>query len=624
MIPGPVFHSELLTTARRGRYYLLRSAYALTLLLILWAIYSVWLAETGVSLSTNQAGWFALSAFGGLAVGQMILVLTLTPALVSGVIADEKRRKTLHYLLASRLTGPEIVIGKLLARMLHVGVLLGVSLPVLSMLVLFGGVDPLLILLACGAAASTAWFLAALSIWVSTIARRAREALFISYGIEFLWLFLPVMVRYSPSVGWPIADQVLGTAMDWMAASSPVEVGREKIFFGALSGPISLAASLVQMIQLQAIAGAILTALAAWQVRPVFRAQEGAGSTRRGLLGALTRRRSGRIWSRPALGDRPMLWKELFTSRARGFVRLIAVLLTLTAGGCLLYWTIWLGSMAFLEMWERGYAPEGFRWQFALDRMRFAWFLQAVIPLIYVAGILSVAGAAASSITSEHEDDTWTSLTATDLTGREIVLAKMLGALWRPRAIVVSIFLLAAFGVITGAIHPLSFPILALSLVVYGWFAVALGTWISLQLRSTWRAQFLTISGLLLVNISGQALLSNLDRWAPLLWPGFTPYEISKTLLDMNFRQQWAVPGRWWGRVFTGVEYGPRWLILFGILSLVAYLASAVILTCLALRRFEAVAGRARPSRLPQPAKKQALADLDPFPSRSLPSGEPV
>src|SRR3954466_15670261 len=165
MIPGPVFTFELLTTARRGRFYLLRSAYALILLLILWVIYSGWLAENGVELTAKQVGWFALSAFCGVAVGQMVLVLTLTPALVSGVIADEKQRKTLHYLLASRLSGPEIVIGKLLARMLHALVLLAVSLPVFSLLVLLGGVDPLVIVLACGGAASTAWFLAALSIW---------------------------------------------------------------------------------------------------------------------------------------------------------------------------------------------------------------------------------------------------------------------------------------------------------------------------------------------------------------------------------------------------------------------------------------------------------------------------
>jgi ABC-type transport system involved in multi-copper enzyme maturation permease subunit len=608
MIPGPVFNFELLTTARRGRYYLLRSAYALTLLLILWAIYSVWLAET-VAVGTEparQAGWFALAAFGGLAVGQMILVLTLTPALVSGVIADEKRRKTLHYLLASRLSGPEIVIGKLLARMLHIGVLLAVSLPVLSMLVLLGGVDPLLILLVCGAAASTAWFLAALSIWVSTIARRAREALFISYGIEFLWLFLPVMDRYSPSVGWPILDQALGTAMDWLAASSPVEVGRD-ILYSAMWGSSSLVASLVTLIQLQSVAGAILTALAAWQVRPIFRAQEGAVAVRRGLLGVLTTRRSRRLWSRPPLGDRPMLWKELFTSRARGFARFIAVLLTLTAGGFLLYLTIWYGSLALLEMSEHGYAPEVRSWFSSEHRMIFAEFLQFVIPLVYVGGILNVAGAAAASITSEHEDDTWTSLTATDLTGLEIILAKMLGALWRPRAFVVSIFLLAFAGAITGAIHPLSLPILAVSLAVYGWFAASLGTWISLQLKSTWRAQFLTVSGLLLVNISGQALLSNLQRWAPMLFPGFTPYEIGKTLLDMNFRQHWAASAREWSRGSWTVEYGPKWLILFGILSLLGYLTGAILLTFLVLRRFEAVAGR------PTHKAKRPLPAFDPL-----------
>ena len=47
-------------------------------------------------------------------------MLVLTPALVAGVIADEKQRKTLHYLMASRLNSAEIVLGKLLVRMLYV------------------------------------------------------------------------------------------------------------------------------------------------------------------------------------------------------------------------------------------------------------------------------------------------------------------------------------------------------------------------------------------------------------------------------------------------------------------------------------------------------------------------
>ena len=53
------------------------------------------------------------------------------------------------------------------------------------------------------------------------------------------------------------------------------------------------------------------------------------------------------------------------------------------------------------------------------------------MPLIYLVAVVRVAGAAASAITSEHEEDTWVSLTTTDLTGREIILAKLAGALMR-------------------------------------------------------------------------------------------------------------------------------------------------------------------------------------------------
>ena len=134
-----------------------------------------------------MVSWFAFSAFCAITIGQEILVLLLTPALVAGVIADEKQRKTLHYLMASRLSSAEIVLGKLLVRMLYVTVLLGVSLPVLSLLVLMGGVDPRLVLLSCGATLSTGWFLAALSIWVSTIAQTGPRGIF-----HRLWIGMPL------------------------------------------------------------------------------------------------------------------------------------------------------------------------------------------------------------------------------------------------------------------------------------------------------------------------------------------------------------------------------------------------------------------------------------------------
>ena len=144
-----------MATARRSRFYLVRAFYAAVLFMILWGVHAAWTSETGGELPSKMVSWFAFSTFCGITIGQEILVLVLTPALVAGVIADEKQRKTLHYLMASRLTSAEIVLGKLLVRMLYVGVLLGVSLPVLSLLVLMGGIDPRLVLLSCGATLST-------------------------------------------------------------------------------------------------------------------------------------------------------------------------------------------------------------------------------------------------------------------------------------------------------------------------------------------------------------------------------------------------------------------------------------------------------------------------------------
>ena len=224
MLPGPVFTFDLMITGRRGRFYLARALYAAVLFVILWNVQLAWLSETGGELSHKLVNWFAFSAFCGIAIGQELLVLALTPALVAGVIADEKKRKTLHYLLASQLTSAEIVVGKLLVRMLYVVVLLGVSLPVLSLLVLLGGIDPWLVVLACGATLSTAWFLASLSIWVSTIARRPRDALFIALGLECLWLCLPSVTRTVALSPWPAIDDAVRWLGEWAGASSPVEV----------------------------------------------------------------------------------------------------------------------------------------------------------------------------------------------------------------------------------------------------------------------------------------------------------------------------------------------------------------------------------------------------------------
>ncbi len=566
MLPGPVFNFELMATARRNRFYLIRAFYAAILFLILWAVHAAWTSETGGELASQMVPWFAFSTFGAITIGQEILVLLLTPALVAGVIADEKQRKTLHYLMASQLSSAEIVLGKLLVRMLYVAVLLGVSLPVLSLLVLLGGIDPRLVLLSVGATLSTGWFLASLSIWVSTIARRVREAFFIAFGLECLWLSSPFVLRRISIPSLPLFNEAAHWLSEWLGASSPIEVAWDLFYSTVVTrgmGTKSEVETIIWMIGLQTAFGLVLSVVAAWQLRPIFRRQGSEGEARAKWARSFRRKRRTnrelttsagspivrdvqpvpirqhrrRLWHRPTLGERPMLWKELYTGRPGGFARLVGFVLTAIAGGLLAYNTHWLASLAIQEIWDYGRNAPRTQYLAWGNRMAFMWFLRGVIPLIYVIGILGISGAAAAAFTSEHEEDTWVSLTATDLTGREILFAKMVGAIKRGRIFGGVIVFLTVLGALLGSINPLSIPLLILAMAVYACAAAALGLWISLQLRSTWRAQFLTIACLLLINVLGQGMLNVLSRfgYAPQLWPGFTPYEIAKLVLDPQF-----------------------------------------------------------------------------------------
>jgi hypothetical protein len=154
-----------------------------------------------------------------------------------------------------------------------------------------------------------------------------------------------------------------------------------------------------------------------------------------------------------------------------------------------------MGTLAIMERWDYGY-QSWLNYNTGMYRIQLQYFLYGIVPVLYVLAALAVAGAGAAAITTEHEEDTWLSLTATDLTAREVIFAKLWGALVRGRRLAELILLLTAVGVFAGSISPLSIPALIVALSIYGWFAGALGVWISLQLRSTWRALWVCASDL--------------------------------------------------------------------------------------------------------------------------------
>ncbi len=77
----------------------------------------------------------------GLAIMQFILISFIAPALTTGGISGEREKQTLDLLLCTRMTPMSIIIGKLFASISQIVLLIIASLPMFSIVFLFGGIS---------------------------------------------------------------------------------------------------------------------------------------------------------------------------------------------------------------------------------------------------------------------------------------------------------------------------------------------------------------------------------------------------------------------------------------------------------------------------------------------------
>jgi hypothetical protein len=510
---GPVFRFELITTARRKRYYVARLVYGLLLLYSLGNQYAggQWLQPVTIDVrpdSIEELSRFARAMFAALAWAQGVALLCLVPALLAGVIADEAQRKTLHYLLASRMSSTEIVLGKLAARLLHVGVIVLMGVPMVCLLALLGGLDPWEVSYVYAGTFTLVFFLAGLSLLVSVLAPRPREAILMAYVAVFTWLFLPRVVDEMVPLGPPL--QWVEPVNDCVLLMNPIHVWdrltSHHFYYDVMvsgtvvrlwtAGANALLAQLLWMAGLQAAFGVVFLVLAIVGLRPL-RGSEGGRRPQRqhgpfiATIASALRTRAKRP---PCFDAHPMLWKERFAAgggfswlRSRPVALFLGVLL-----GCYLFDAASPAFRALLGWrWSAGWPDP----QLALNAA-----LRQSSTFLFILLLLSVASAAAVSLSSEREQDTWMSLAGTLLTGREIVVAKIRGAVWSSWRLVLGILIMWTVGLLAGGLFPLGVLAAVAELLVFCWFTAALGVWISARARNSTRALFATVFAMLALN----------------------------------------------------------------------------------------------------------------------------
>jgi hypothetical protein len=512
--PGPIFTRELFVAARRPAVYRKRVMVAFLLLLIMGGnlVYVAIMASGNVTSRNMES--CARRTLIMLAVGHCLLILMLVPGQVALLIAQERERRSLDCLLTTCLSSTQIILGKLLAGLIQSASWLVAGLPIMLLLPLLGGLDPLLVALMYAGMISSALTLGALAVLASLDAREVRSAVgqAVALGTAW-WIFPPVAAILGPRV-WPWLGPWIWAMNAWVLASSPTGLLTSQI---GLNPSASLIKQLGWMIGLQIAVAPLLLLWAILRFRSVCRRVEersaGPAFWRR------LRQSHWRLFRRPDVSDDPMLWKELHTSSRGSLARCIEGCVYFVITGLFIVMVYYIAAPAAHEVLEYGYGSRGVD----VARLGFNGFMRATSTALFIA-LIALSGTIAESLAGERARDTWISLIATPLEGWEVLRAKRLGVLWKMRLLFAAIVFLWTVGLLVGSLHPAGYVTALVALGVWSWFSTALGSYYTVVLPDREHAASATIGiTLLLILSAGLCFVPALKSW-PILAAGSLPF----------------------------------------------------------------------------------------------------
>lgn len=442
MLAGPLFSREVLTAPRRVSHYLMRAGYVAALFVLM---YTAGQATFGwqQSRSVGDLARFGSLVFQVFSLIQLSLVLFFAMLFAAGTVAQEKDRRTLILLLMTDLHNHEMVLGKLLASLLAVGVLIGASVPVFAFVHLLGGVTleqiiwAQTICLATGVAAGS-WG-ALMGFW--------REKTFqtVAFSVLGLLLFLGATEAIAAGAG---VDNPVGR---WAAAFNPYRAMisvLDPLRGSSGLGPAHVSAwePLLALTGLGVLLNLIaIVRLRAWNPSQlVFEAakfDEDAAGERRA--------RHRPIW------DNPVIWREICTWAYGRKVFIVKLAYFVLAG------------FAVASLWKTGGAGEK-----VLGMISPAGFAFVGLSMIT---LMLVNAQAVTALTSERDQQTLDLLLMTDVSAKEFIFGKLGGILYNTKELIAIPLLLAVWQVFAGRLTAENFVYLFFGYAVLVSFAAMLG-----------------------------------------------------------------------------------------------------------------------------------------------------
>ena len=491
---GPVFWFEMKARSRRKEPFVIRCTYGLLLLLV----FTIQLSDMpGLSKSSelppSELTGIAARFVTSILILQAGVVLIITPPLVAGTLAKDRERGNLDLLMQTPISSSEIILGKLFAPLYELAIMIVVAVPILCILSLMGGMDVGDIVFSAGLLLTTASLVAAYAILISTLSTHPRRAIWSTYLVVAGCTAFPLLTEFAKSLGKGLFFELGGLAEpieELVYKSNPLYIFTSR---GKNPSFVSYNTFATMLVQIGIATG--LTFIASIILRPLVKENQQhhwPWAPAKALFSKRT------LLPRPSCGEFPMIWKEFHVARSILLFRLLWLVATTFIAVPLAIAT-WSYSLAALEELQlNGY---GSNLGVTLARDQFNGFLRMILVCLYILAALRLAVCTATSITSEKEASTWTSLLTLPMDAEEILAGKLFGAFATLRWLGLVYLAFLALGLAFGAIHPLA-GCYSILLVAALMFTVGvLGLWFSMTCRSSTRAVTATILSLLVVNI---------------------------------------------------------------------------------------------------------------------------
>ncbi|WP_253701429.1 ABC transporter permease [Bacillus sp. FJAT-27445] len=113
---------------------------------------------------------------------QLGLILFITPGLTAGVISGEREKQTLSILLTTTQSSAAIITGKLVSSVSFLLLMIFASLPIYSIVFLFGGISPLQLLTVFGYYIFIIFVFGSFGVLYSTLIRKTIVSMISTYG----------------------------------------------------------------------------------------------------------------------------------------------------------------------------------------------------------------------------------------------------------------------------------------------------------------------------------------------------------------------------------------------------------------------------------------------------------